>query len=74
LINSVCDTLDNDHSVQGNAHTRKGRVDCVWRFGCNYHPNGLKKTYTNPEGITYTYYDVQGSTSAVGAGSARGLW
>ncbi len=21
-----------------------------------YYPNGLKKTYTNPEGITYTYY------------------
>lgn len=21
-----------------------------------YHPNGLKKTYTTPEGITYTYY------------------
>lgn len=21
-----------------------------------YHPNGLKKTYTTPEGVTYTYY------------------
>ncbi|MDO3383999.1 RHS repeat-associated core domain-containing protein [Gilvimarinus algae] len=21
-----------------------------------YYPNGLKKTYTNPEGVTYTYY------------------
>jgi len=22
----------------------------------SYYPNGLKKTYTNPEGVTYTYY------------------
>ncbi|MCP4993848.1 MAG: hypothetical protein GY934_08695, partial [Gammaproteobacteria bacterium] len=25
-------------------------------FSYSYYPNGLKKTYTNPEGITYTYY------------------
>ncbi|MDN3639932.1 RHS repeat-associated core domain-containing protein [Simiduia curdlanivorans] len=24
-------------------------------YSYTYHPNGLKKTYTNPEGITYTY-------------------
>lgn len=25
-------------------------------YSYSYYPNGLKKTYTNPEGITYTYY------------------
>ncbi|MBY6189643.1 RHS domain-containing protein [Microbulbifer agarilyticus] len=25
-------------------------------YGYSYYGNGLKKTYTNPEGITYTYY------------------
>jgi RHS repeat-associated protein len=25
-------------------------------YSYTYYPNGLKKTYTNPEGITYTYY------------------
>ena len=25
-------------------------------YSYSYYPNGLKKTYTNPEGIIYTYY------------------
>lgn len=25
-------------------------------YSYTYYPNGLKQTYTNPEGITYTYY------------------
>ena len=25
-------------------------------YSYSYYPNGLKQTYTNPEGITYTYY------------------
>src|SRR5690606_14387244 len=25
-------------------------------YAYTYYPNGLKHTYTNPEGITYTYY------------------
>ena len=56
---------------QDSFYAYKARVDHARVLGCNYHPNGLKKTYTAPEGVTYTYYDDgQDSPSAVSAGRA----
>jgi RHS repeat-associated protein len=45
-------------------YTQRGQIESVtFDFGpftktysYTYYPNGLRKTYTNPEGITYTYY------------------
>lgn len=48
--------LSNSRSAQGGATIRMGRIGRAWKPGCDSPPNGLKKTYTTPEGITYTYY------------------
>ena len=45
-------------------YTQRGQIESVtFDFGAftksysyTYYPNGLRNTYTNPEGITYTYY------------------
>lgn len=37
-----------------NANVNLGRFSKQYSY--TYYPNGLTKTYTNPEGITYTYY------------------
>lgn len=52
--------LSNFSSAQGGATIRMGRVGRAWKPGCNSHPNGLKKTYTTPEGTTYTDYYNKG--------------
>ncbi len=64
LPNGVTPTADIISLAETYTYTNLGQLESVTAslggftktYSYSYYPNGLKKTYTNAEGIIYTYY------------------